>query len=287
MKRIRVFLRGVAFVGVLCTGFGFFCYTNNDLRLIVSAYEYTSDKYTGSEDFRIVQLSDFHNHSLDYSNGDLLGKINELKPNAIVLTGDFIDDHTRDYSMIQNMISAWKAKAIPVFYVDGNHEMHAPENAEKEHAIFDEWGTNMNENRLDLGNGIVLFGVRDPGNRKKGEWPTPFKPYEGDVPAQLETLAGGFDSSKFNIMLCHRPNLFDLIASKGYDLTFSGHTHGGQVRIGNWAVASAPWETYIAGAYTKGISHLLVNRGLGTSYYLPVRFRCTAEIVLTTIKSKA
>src|SRR5574344_1288803 len=152
MKRIRVFLRGVAFVGVLCTGFGFFCYTNNDLRLIVSTYEYTSDKYTGSEDFRIVQLSDFHNHSLDYSNGDLLGKINELKPNAIVLTGDFIDDHTRDYSMIQNMISAWKAKHIPVFYVDGNHEMHAPENAEKEHAILDQWGTNMNEKRLDLGN---------------------------------------------------------------------------------------------------------------------------------------
>ena len=67
----------------------------------------------------------------------------------------------------------------------------------------------------------------------------------------------------------------------------AANLHGGQVKIGNWAVASAFWETYIAGAYTKGFSRLYVNRGLGTSYYLPVRYRCTAEIVLTTIKSKA
>jgi uncharacterized protein len=287
MKRMRVFLRGVAAVGIVCTGFGLFCYANNDTKVVVTSYEYESSKYTGSKDFRIVQLSDFHNHSLAYFNGDLLDIIASLNPDMIVLTGDFIDDHTRDYSMIQEMIAAWKSKAIPLFYVDGNHELHAPENAAKEHQIFDTWAVNMNEKRLDLGNGIVLSGVRDPGYRKKGEWPTPFKPYEGDVPAQLNSLAGSFDASKLNIMLCHRPNLFDLIAAKGYDLTFSGHTHGGQIKIGNWAVASAPWEAYVAGAYTKGLSHLYVSRGLGTSYYLPVRYRCTAEIVLTTIKSKA
>lgn len=283
MKRMRVFLRGVALVGVVCTGFGIFCYTNNDTQLVVTSYQYASEKYTGSEAFRIVQLSDFHNHSLDYSNGDLLEIINDLKPDVIVLTGDFVDDHTSDFSMLESMINAWKAKGIPFFYVDGNHEMHAPDNAKIEHEIFDGWGTNMNEKRLDLGNGIVLSGVRDPGYRKKGEWPTLFVPYEGDVPAQLDALSSGFDASKFNIMLCHRPNLFDLIAAKGYDLTFSGHTHGGQVKIGRWAMASAPWEAYIAGAYSKGLSRLLVNRGLGTSYYLPFRYNCTAEIVLTTI----
>lgn len=284
---MRVFLRWVATVGVVCTGFGLFCFANNDTKLTVTSYEYETRKYTGSKDFRIVQLSDFHNHSLSYSNGDLLDIIADLNPDIIVLTGDFIDDQTRDYSMIQQMIASWKSKAIPLFYVDGNHELHAPENALKEHQIFDIWAVNMNEKRLDMGNGIVLSGLRDPGYRKKDELLTPFKPYEGDVPAQLDSLARGFDSSKLNIMLCHRSNLFDLIAAKGYDLTFSGHTHGGQVKIGNWAVASAFWETYIAGAYTKGFSRLYVNRGLGTSYYLPVRYRCTAEIVLTTIKSKA
>ena len=65
-------------VGVICTGFGLFCYTNNDTQLVVTSYQCTSEKYTGTEAFRIVQLSDFHNHSLDYSNGDLLEKINNL-----------------------------------------------------------------------------------------------------------------------------------------------------------------------------------------------------------------
>lgn len=56
MKRMRVFFRGVAMVGIVCTGFGLFCYANNDTQLVVTSYQCVSEKYTGSEAFRIVRI---------------------------------------------------------------------------------------------------------------------------------------------------------------------------------------------------------------------------------------
>jgi len=287
MKKARIIFRTIAVIGVVTTCFGFFYYCNNDDNLNVSSYQCVSEKYTGNEDFRIVQLSDFHNHSLKYSNAELVQQILDLKPHVIVCTGDFIDNHTRDFSMLQNLVASWKEKGIPMYYVDGNHERKAPDEiTNKEHDIFDSWGKNLYKSPVDLKNGIVLSGVRDPGSKKHFEGPY-FKPYEGDVPDQLSELEATFNEAKFNIMLCHRPDLFHLVAKKGYDLTYSGHTHGGQVLLGSWAIAVYPWTEYIAGDYSEGLSRLLVSRGLGTSYNLPVRYHCKAEIVLTTIKKKA
>jgi predicted MPP superfamily phosphohydrolase len=287
MKKARIVLRTIAVIGVVVTCFGFFYYCNNDDGLGVSEYDCVSEKYTGNDEFRIVQLSDFHNHSLAYSNENLVDKILALRPDVIICTGDFIDNHTRDFSMIQQLVNSWKNKNIPMYYVDGNHEKKAPDQiTESEHKIFDGWGKNIGRTRVDLGNGVVLNGVDDPGNKKTFEGPY-FRPYEGDVPEQLANLEKGFEAKKFNIMLCHRPDLFHLVADKGYDLTYSGHTHGGQVYLGKWAIAVYPWTEYIAGSYNHGNAQLVVNRGLGTSYNLPIRYRCQAEIVLTRIKKKA
>jgi predicted MPP superfamily phosphohydrolase len=288
MKKLRILIRVVTTLGVVFTGFGFYYYAHNDDSLALASYEVVSKKYKGSKPFRIVQLSDFHNHSLSYSDGDLLEKINALEPDVIVSTGDFIDNHTKDFTMIEAMVASWKAKGIPFYYVDGNHERKAPsEITAKEHEIFNRWGKNLyHEKSIDFGNGVHLSGVRDPAAKGVYEWAY-VGPYEGDVPDQLSLLAPAFDSSSFNILLCHRPDLFDLAEKNGYDLMFAGHTHGGQILLGSWPIALYPWTEYVAGSYTKGASRLLVSRGLGESYNLPVRHNCKAEIVLTTIKSEA
>jgi predicted MPP superfamily phosphohydrolase len=78
-----------------------------------------------------------------------------------------------------------------------------------------------------------------------------------------------------------------LVEKEGYDVTLSGHTHGGQILLGNWPVAVYPWTQYVAGTYESDGKTLVVSKGLGTSYYLPVRYHCQAELVLLTIKRKA
>lgn len=287
MKKLKILLRITCFLGVVFCSFGFYFYSHNDDTLSVSYYTYASKKYTGSDDLKLLQLSDFHNHSLSYSNASLLDKISELGPDAVLYTGDFIDDHTQDYSMLEELGNRFDTLGVPVFYVDGNHERKAPsEITEREHAIFMAHNfKNLNKSRLDFKNGIVFSGLLDPGiNYRYGYDGTKGV---GDVPEQLESLQGGFDPTKLNIMLCHRPDLFGLISDQSYDITFSGHTHGGQIVLGNWAVTSVPWTKYIAGEYERNGKKLIVSRGLGYSYSLPCRYNCPCELTLTTIKREA
>jgi hypothetical protein len=75
--------------------------------------------------------------------------------------------------------------------------------------------------------GLTISGLRDPAYVESDHGY--LYPCEGDVKTQLATLDNGFDSSKFNILLSHRPELYSLYKNHGYDLVYSGHTHGNQM----------------------------------------------------------
>ncbi len=85
-----------------------------------------------------------------------------------------------------------------------------------------------------------------------------------------------------NIMLSHNPDVFPVAAKQGYDLTISGHTHGGQVRIEildkdiNVARFYSP---YYDGLYRIGEKSIFVSRGIGT-IGIPARFGAPPEVAL-------
>lgn len=97
------------------------------------------------------------------------------------------------------------------------------------------------------------------------------------------------DDSVFQILLSHRPELFDLYADKNIDLIFSGHAHGGQFRIPCVGGLVAPdqglFPEYTSGAYTQNQSTLIVSRGLGNSI-IPIRIFNRPEIVLVILHSE-
>lgn len=263
MRKLKILIRSICLLGVLFCIVGVTFYVQNDDKLSISYYACSSKKYLGNSDFKILQLSDLHNHPIRYSNASLTQEIESLEPDVIVCTGDFIDDHTRDYSELKELGECFERMNVSVFYVDGNHERKAPPSiVNEEHRIFaDHHFKNLCGLRFDFKNGLVFSGLLDPGvNHRYGYDGTSGV---GDIPEQLEALKKDFDGSKFNVMLCHRPDYFGLISDQGYDLTFSGHTHGGQILIGNWAVANLPWTKYIAGEYERNDKKLIVSRGLG------------------------
>jgi predicted MPP superfamily phosphohydrolase len=284
MKTLKVILRCLGLIGIVFASTGLILLATNTDRLVTRNYTFTSSKYHGP-DFKLVQLSDFHNHSLDYANSNLLDAIDEADPDAVVVTGDMIDNHTNDYSMLSAMAEHFKSKGYPFYYVDGNHERKAPSAiTEKEYSIFNQAGGHyLYQSKVDLGQGLVLSGLRDPHNEKENA--IYFGRYLGDIPDQLEHLSSSFDSDKCNVLLCHRPEYFDLAKAAGYDVMLSGHTHGGQISFGSWNVALYPWQAYQKGAYDEEGHSLYISNGLGYSYSLPMRHDCDCQLVSLTIKS--
>jgi uncharacterized protein len=85
-----------------------------------------------------------------------------------------------------------------------------------------------------------------------------------------------------NVLLSHNPDVFPVAAQKGFDLTLSGHTHGGQVNfeILNQNVNVARFFTpFVMGDYQIGEASLYVTRGVG-SIGLPVRMNALPEVSL-------
>jgi predicted MPP superfamily phosphohydrolase len=85
-----------------------------------------------------------------------------------------------------------------------------------------------------------------------------------------------------NVMLSHNPDVFPVAARQGYDLTFAGHTHGGQVRVEilREDLNIARFFThYVDGLYSKDGRSIFVSRGIGT-IGLPARLGAPPEVAL-------
>ncbi|MEJ2689490.1 MAG: CDP-archaeol synthase [Deltaproteobacteria bacterium] len=90
----------------------------------------------------------------------------------------------------------------------------------------------------------------------------------------------------FSIVLSHSPEAFRDVASFGPDLFLCGHTHGGQIRLPGrgpiFTHSRAPRFT-AAGLWQYGKMVGYTSCGVGSSG-IPLRFNCTPEISLLTLK---
>jgi hypothetical protein len=85
-----------------------------------------------------------------------------------------------------------------------------------------------------------------------------------------------------NILLSHNPDVFDVAARQGWDLTIAGHTHGGQVMVEilHQQLSAARFYTpYVYGLFRQGRSSIWVTRGIGT-VGVPVRLGAPPEVAL-------
>ena len=103
---------------------------------------------------------------------------------------------------------------------------------------------------------------------------------------RLDALHGS-SPRDFTILLAHNPDQAER-ARRGIDrvdLTLSGHTHGGQVRLpGVGAIVNSADhdELYEAGVRRRPWTQVYTSRGIGT-VHLPVRFLTRPEIAILTL----
>ncbi|MBS5949142.1 MAG: metallophosphoesterase [Clostridium sp.] len=266
---------------VICIAFSI--WQNNSI--VISNFDYNkSELPTEFNNFKIVHISDLHNKVFGDEQDKLIGKVEDLSPNIIVITGDLID--RRRYNLEKAMLFINSAvKIAPVYYVSGNHEAWSGKYYEIKERLIDAGVIVMEDSKLDItrgNNSIKLLGLSDP------DFLTSDYIDGTDTSKVEEKLKEWSEIEGFKILLSHRPELFDLYSENNIDMIFSGHAHGGQIRLPFVGGLVAPdqglFPKYTAGSYTSNTSTMYVSRGLGNSLF-PVRVFNRPEIISVTLKS--
>ena len=251
----------------------FLLYHGNN-ALDITTFEIPSDELSG---LRILHLSDLHNKSFGKNQEKIIEKINEIKPDLIVFTGDLVDGRRKGHQNALTLMDIL-SRNYTVYRVNGNHDFG--DNGYALKPKLDELHIVTLENACDTyyynDIPVQIKGVDDPISYDRATRESEFK-------NSLEIL----DDTVYNILLSHRPEHFNDYVEAGYDLVLTGHAHGGQLRLPVLGGVIAPHQgilpAYDAGAYTSGPTTMIVSRGLGNSLF-PFRMFNNPELVVIDFK---
>ncbi len=227
--------------------------------------------------FTIGMISDIHS-SVFMNKEDMdeyVAAMNNLKPDLIVVAGDFVNSQTEEVYPFAEAFSQLKAP-YGVYGCLGNHDYYTG-NVDRVAKEVDNCGITLLRNDtvpIQKGNSLLnLIGVDDIGHGV-------------DANDYLDRAIASVKNNQPKILLCHKPYYFQNANDRNIDLTLSGHTHGGQIVFGIIDKIPISFATlaskYVAGLYHLGNSQLYVNRGIGY-VGIPVRINCPPELTKITL----
>ena len=186
------------------------------------SYTILTEKDLGQQKLRIALIADCHVGSTFDGEGFArhLAEIQKLKPDVLVIVGDYVDDSTTKEDMLRagQALGGFEAK-YGVYFVYGNHDKGY---YNSRGFTADELAENLRENGVTiledetvmLSSGVCLIGRKDRSDRNR---------------KSMAQLMEGIDPSLYTIVLNHQPNDYKAEAEAGPNLVLSGHTHGGQM----------------------------------------------------------
>lgn len=231
--------------------------------------------------FTIALLSDFHYDPI-FSCHPLhaaIPMVNGLRPNLIVLTGDFVTiptfgSHRQAAQQAEPCahLLAQMSAPLGLWAVLGNHD----DGTDPGHVT----------QALQARNIKVLANSAHPIERDGARfWIAGVNDvlyHSADLPKTLRGIPG----DEAVILLAHEPDYADVVCKYPVDLQLSGHSHGGQIRFPFLPPLYLPLmaEKYYWGTYQVGPLMLYTNAGLGT-IGVAARLNCPPEITVLTIRS--
>ena len=224
---------------------------------------------------RLVQLSDIHLG--EFLNRRELARAvdaaNELRADIMLVTGDLI---SYDGDPLEECLAELMRlrSGAGTYGCLGNHETYA--HAEDK---VTQWGARVGMRFLRQQNLALKFG-----DAKLNLAGVDYQPFREPYLAGAESLV---DPGAFNILLSHNPDVFPVARRKGFSVTISGHTHGGQVNVEilNSRINPARFFTpYTSGLYEEDNAALFVTRGIGT-IGVPARLGAPPEVALIRLKA--
>jgi predicted MPP superfamily phosphohydrolase len=217
------------------------------------------------EGFTIAHVSDLHSGL--FVGPERLKIIsdatNDLKADMIAVTGDIINREMGEFpaalACIQRMESPYGT-----FLCEGNHDV-APGPCVLV-AACERHGLRMLFNTCTevpiRGRRLILGGL---------SWMRYFQ--METRPGMVGNLFFPHGENDVRILLAHHPDLFDI--AQHADLVLSGHTHGGQIMLGDVGLGRLRFK-YWSGRYQRDKTTMIVSNGCGD--WFPCRIGAPAEI---------
>jgi predicted MPP superfamily phosphohydrolase len=211
-------------------------------------------------------------------------RCNELQPDIIALTGDFVSrrdsysqftgariwakpvmEYAREVSELLRPLRAPGG----VFAVPGNHD-HSRGNCDAIMDLLQKAGITPLVNKSTFVRGLPIVGFDD---------------LRGGRP-EIHRALHGVSARDAHLILSHNPRMLLQVAGRNC-LMLTGHTHAGQVHLPVLPIRLKPSDVttspYLGGWYRHGAARMYVNNGLG-SVHFPMRFRCPPEISVFTLR---
>lgn len=273
-RLIRTAGGAVAGAPFVLTGFGAFIgRTDFRVREVTVPVRGLPDDLRG---LRLIHLSDIH-LSPYLSESELARVIdaaNQTRPHLAVVTGDLISTAGDPLEACLRQIARLRAEA-GVAGCLGNHEVYA-----RAEDFTTSFGARLGIRFLRRAWADFRFGRAHL--RLAGVDYQRISSREFYLRGAEKMIQPG----AVNVLLSHNPDVIPVAARKGFDLTLSGHTHGGQVQaeILNQSLNMARFMTpYVYGLYREGDRAAYVSRGVGT-IGMPARIGAPPEIALLRLE---
>lgn len=233
--------------------------------------------WTRGKPVRLLHVGDIHVERSGPRERRLNALIEQLQPDVIVFSGDFVSlSYTHDERAkadIRAIISRWSAP-LGVYVVPGTPMVEPlPRVVEFTRALDNLTLTPNRWVTVDTPRGALhILGLITTHLIETDR-------------ASLERLTAQMPATGLKLLLTHAPDLAPDAAEAGFDLYLCGHTHGGQIRLpllGAVFSGSAFGQQFIKGRYALKKMTLYTTRGVGLEGLgAPrARFLCPPEIVL-------
>lgn len=283
-----VFMFIVLLVIALSTFYERFNFTTEEITIKIKGLNKDLDG------LRIVQLSDMHLSSFYHHTKELqevMLKVNQLKPDILINTGDFVTFGWREFERYDTILSKASGR-YGNFAILGNHDV----------GTYDPFFTeaDRDNNILIMNNLIKASGYQvlndefkkvNVGNSKIGMIGVVTGGRHPHMThGNLDKAIAGLDSVDLKILLTHDPNHWEEAVTGKTDIqiSFSGHTHGMQMGIITKKFKWSPAKYFYPhwnGLYQEGSQYQYVNRGLGC-LAIPFRIWMPPEITVITLKKE-
>lgn len=245
-------------------------------------YSFTTEKELGIEKdtLRIVGFADSHLGTTFHWEKftEYTEQMNELHPDIVIISGDFVDDDSTKEDMIKCCEALGRMKpTYGVYFVYGNHDKgyygsksRGFDEAELERNLKANHVTVLRDEIVHVAGNIYVVGRLDAQVYDRKD---------------MADLAKEYSTDNYVIVLDHEPNDYANEAAAKPDLVISGHTHGGQLipitKVGEWAGLND--RTY--GTERRDKTDFVVTSGI-SDWAIKFKTGCSSEFLVIDVKEK-